>query len=447
MRRKSIPLFYFLPIIILIQSLMVGGILLLFWGCLIVGLCYSDIIEIYLFLVFAVYIILLPFELFFHQDIRKIHHDIKKNNFIEADVVLEKSSSLSKRRCNLLNFTLNHFFYMELASFQKCTCRSLYDESQSENYFIFILNEVNLRLLQKIFFIKIRYWDAVHYPKTLIFQNNIPLRVIYGAESHVLLKVAPIPHYEYTEEQKALIFRFDAQLHEKNNFKKRPLNSNTFIKLTKGIPFWFFIAVVIIVFFVVSFAIYIYSWYLTVYPEAEIMHFIRNRFIVDIVLIAIPFIALMIQSDKTFSFLWLIKKKSLTYCAVDIVSGISTSTLSHDGFRNILRIIFPGKNPILQKICFTICEKNNDSKSIVLYYTLTNEKYDLLSTLFKCSVSSICVKNRHGSLSQFRFQNGVPLRITYTKEDSMLREIHPVENYPYTEGQLAAIEKLNTLYP
>lgn len=426
---------------------MISGILLLFWGCLIVGLCYSNIITIYLFSVFAVYIILLPFELFFHRDIRKIRHDIKKNNIIETDVVLEKSSSLLKRKHNLLNFTLNHFFYMELASCQRCVCRNLYGKSQSENYFIFILNKNNLPLLQKLYFIKIQYWDAALHPYTLTFQSDTPLRVIYGAESHILLKVSPIPNYAYTEEQKTLISQFNAQLREESNFKKRPLNKNTFIRLTKGIPFWFLTIVSMIVFFVLAFTAYIFSWYLTVHPETAIIHFIHNRVIVDIVLIAIPFIALMIQSDKSFSFLWSLKKNPLTYYTTDIISGISTSTLSHDGYRSILRIIFPGKNPILQEIRFTIYEKSNDSKSIVLYYTLTSEKYDLLSTLFKCSVSSICAKNRQGSLSQFHFQNGVPLRITYTKEDSMLREIHPVESYPYTEEQLAAIEKFNTLYP
>lgn len=80
---RKVPLFYLLAIIIFMQSFIFGGILLLFWGCLIVGLCYSDILKIYLLSVLAIYIILLPFELFRYRDIRKICHDIKKNNIRE----------------------------------------------------------------------------------------------------------------------------------------------------------------------------------------------------------------------------------------------------------------------------------------------------------------------------------------------------------------------------
>lgn len=75
---RKVPLFYLLAIIIFMQSFIFGGILLLFWGCLIVGLCYSDILKIYLLSVLAIYIILLPSK----TVIKNVGKEWKNNNNI-----------------------------------------------------------------------------------------------------------------------------------------------------------------------------------------------------------------------------------------------------------------------------------------------------------------------------------------------------------------------------
>ena len=77
-------------------------------------------------------------------------------------------------------------------------------------------------------------------------------------------------------------------------------------------------------------------------------------------------------------------------------------------------------------------------------YILTKNRLDALQIIY--NAESKYVKGSMVS-REIIFKNEVPLIITYGKHSHVLKSIAPAEGYEYTEEQLAAIEKFNTLYP
>lgn len=112
-----------------------------------------------------------------------------------------------------------------------------------------------------------------------------------------------------------------------------------------------------------------------------------------------------------------------------------------------LRFLFKEENVTCRELYFVPLHRRviyyeqgyNDNDYICM--AIGTEKMNILKMFYEVSAT------KNGSRGDYRFSGDMPLTIEYNKNTHLLRSIAPAEGYDYTEEQLSAIEKFNTLYP
>lgn len=444
---------------LLIFSILYGVLLFLF------AVTVLQEITIFLILIFSV-ILFFVFSLFYClqcKSFRYFNKDIKKEAYFEVESYLTYSEQISSNKIfNIPNAILGYFHWKQRATFHRCHFTS--KNEIVDNYFYYIQTKERLKMFQKLFRSSEDYNVVGLCPKQIIFNQKIPVKLIYGAKSHVVWEFLPIANYPYTKDQFLLFREINQQKYEKKY-------CNIFFS-TVILFFRAFIDAVLIL----NVLCYVFCW-------------LANGFDITsslIYLVFLPVGVILIGALLSFVYLMMANPKE----GIDILSSwrkkrnIHMDTvylLSSDSFRSsnnytlCMSFLFPQEKPIIQKLYFR--ETDLNKKSIVssnqyVNWVCTVEKKFLLESLYNCrevkrynpmpyeySISTESMEHKnafnlwtlHMEESVIRtgihFEEGVPLQITYYEPSFELKSIVPVKNYPYTEEQLAAIEKFNTLYP
>ena len=278
------------------------------------------------------------------------------------------------------------------------------------------------------------------------FSNGVPLRFIVGKESRVLKEIQPVPDYKYSESQLSAINEFNGSFSdtEKPEQKKRPgLAFAPLYLLWKSILFALFIALT------VSFG---YSFILFLLYE-PIFGIDRMRYIISLVLtFPLCYVGISMTTKNFYFFLYGSDLNKSHTVKGHFVLAYTNGT--RDGFTKELNRIFPDLYPAFYQIKFKIdglhIENQKVNKANTLNTVLTSEKVSVLKDIYPLDVRRAWALGNTDSLgldNVIDFHDDIPLIITYQEKSNILQTIAPAEGYDYTEEQLAAIEKFNTLYP
>ena len=376
--------------------------------------------------------------------------DRKENSYTEETVVLISSQPMRKTRFpNIPDIISATLFWEERASYHTCCDKTTAD--QSKNRFHYILTEEKAKQFERCFGAGIAYRDIGVWPKEICFAREIPVKIVYGKNSRVLKEILPAENVSYTEEQ---LNAFDilskttaespipSEKAYRNDMLSFP-RIKAFLRKKECSPLVFapvFIGLCSIVLSACIVSLFtffglLYSRDLRI-PVLWILGF------------ALIFFYFLVFSDGFFP-LESAKREQIEHETILLKS--SRPLRRGNGFSRYLKIIFPDETPVLQ--CVSVCPRKNSKipSQKNLYWVLSQSKRQLMEDLYQCSIYHVCFYARIGGHSLIRteisFGEGVPIAVTYTKKRHELKSIAPAEGYDYTEEQLAAIEKFNTLYP
>lgn len=311
--------------------------------------------------------------------------------------------------------------------------------------------------------------------------------IVYGSKSRVLKDIRMAKDESYIEDSSSLIDKLNPQKRKPVNIFQKIFGSGSIIntgeKVRKAPVILLCVSIVMSVLMV---GLVSYVYYLNcLLTDTLIMSFPRYiRYELDIyVLIPIwVFVGLIItqiignldwREDIYRRFLrrlvyWK-KKRSI------VVPVRSESHRATYGFSLWCKYIFPHSQPTHQQLLCKILGENTvrrNDNDLMVQLMLTEEKMEIFKVLYNAKKVqryiplqdsntrlhkvfakdrwgySNYVKGEHSSIKTgVDFSEGVPIVIEYYKANKELLSIAPLEGYDYTEEQLAAIEKFNTLYP
>lgn len=355
----------------------------------------------------------------------------KGSNEIQADVILSSSDEIcSWRLQNTVNW-IGFFLAHEGACYQKCTF-GMFNDFEEKDYFWYILTKRRAEILTQLYLGEIKYWDYGFYPQRINFFAGVPLRVVYDRKNHFLKQLLPVDEYQYTPLELELIRKFN----KSDSLGKKDINSRALI------TYWGILFVLMPLSFVISLlAVFLLKFFIGVFLNfGEFLSFLP---------VGVLFFLILYLFDRNRP---LSSKKyradvdSHDYVSENVIltsSYIPQNTVNPIG---LFRYVFREEHVNCYELNYIAIKRksalrNNQVEKI--YYILTNEKSSLLSTLSDINVNF----SMYVMCESLEFKNCVPLKVTYGKQSRVLKSIAPVEGYEYTETQLAAIEKFNTLYP
>ena len=376
--------------------------------------------------------------------------DRKQNSYTEETVVLISSQQMRKTRFpNIPDMISGTLFWEERASYHTCCYKNTAE--QSKNRFHYILTEEKAKRFERFFGAEITYRDIGVWPKEIFFAREIPVKIVYGKNSRVLKEILPAENISYTEEQLnafGILSKTTAEspIPSEKAYRNDMLSFpriKAFLRKKDHSPLVFaplFIGLCAIV-LSASFISMLMFFGLLYSHEYRI----PGLWILGFALI---FFYFLVFSDGFFP-LESAKREQIEHETVLLKS--SRPLRRGNGFSRYLKIIFPDETPILQ--CVSVCPQKNSKKPSQknLYWVLSQSKRQLLEDLYQYSIYHVCSYARIGGHSLIRteisFEKGVPITVTFSRKTHELKSIAPAEGFDYTEEQLAAIEKFNTLYP
>lgn len=291
-----------------------------------------------------------------------------------------------------------------------------------------ILTMHQLDLLSKFdhpdtFYPGISYWH-----KSLLF-DHVPVKICYGEKNRMLRKIDLADGYDYTSAQENLLDRFNSSVAE---YK---------------VP-WVLFPLMAFAYALVLSLICVSSFLLIKELPVTYEKIIPLFF-------AMIFVSLFYCATFSDGYAAKGTGRKGPFCSQNVLLKESRPLRLENGSRRYLRWIFPDEEPIYQRAGFHPdyygMKHLKPQPQNKFYWVLTKEKVDALNALYDCRLSYVCSYERMGGHSlirtEFSFDGDLVLKVTYAKIGKELISIAPAEGYEYTEAQLAAIEKFNTLYP
>lgn len=374
------------------------------------------------FFVFLIsFLILFIIALFQSRPIFLYQKDLKNDHFVSETVIPFSSEPVLKKSVFFLPDLICFSSRKEQAEYRKLAFRS--SEHPDEISRVLYLNSKE----------KTKIWSALCNPEGLSldpgtksysikFTEDRPLRIVYGRKSRFLKEIHPAEGYGYTEEQKEQIEKWN--------------------RISVGVPQKKGILFMAAGLLLVSMGISLLLW-----GVIGLLDLLVHRF--DYLLLSlfffIPFYGLYIKDRLRMKFWEGLNihngKRDRKRNEFVKAKGILISTITISIFYDSLRFLFKEEKAKGHLCNFKL---SGHSRTDYFAYILTKEKMEALREIYdidihsiKCSVTS----------SEITFEKNVPLMITYGKHSHILWSIAPAEGYDYTEEQLSAIEKFNTLYP
>lgn len=388
-----------------------------------------------------IFFILCIIYLFQSREIRMYKEDKGKDDFINEIVILNRSESIAKN--HLIFFLpnlLSLFFWKSYPSYQKSCFFSV--NKNEKGYFYYIISKDILKNLLELYSVNCSYWDIGIWVKNIDFCGNIPLSITYGKNSHVLKSVDYVSDYAYSESQINAIKNLNqicSLCGNENDFnaisKNRKIsqwqsfNCNISLKIL-------FATLLLLVACIISF----FLWTIIGLFDS-MMH--ESGFWLELFGLCFMFYILCLQipnrGGKT-------RRKKRQLLSRDNVTEkmelIESYTLNV--LHSSLAIIFREEKASNQRLVLKRIDRSSVFEEYEeLVYTVSRDKIKVLSEL--CDLR--CEYDKWGPMSiEIYFGNSVPLQVTYNHEYRLIR-LDPIEDFSYTNAQLAAIEKFNTLYP
>ena len=459
----SLLLWFSLPVLIFTPLYLV---ILLYYGIL--AMEESAVLVI---AVFAVVLFISWEILYFIQcsQPRKAGKDRRQHSYTEIEGYLVSSEPMVRHRYfNLPNKITGLCYYTRRASFHKCRFQPK-NGTIPDSYFYYIQTKERTELFHDLFRTEEKYGKVDSRPQWIGFDQTTPVKLIYGKNSHVIKEFLPADHYPYTENQLKLLRKLSEQ---RKNKKKSPEEICTDLPHTSFVLFCESFLGSIVAF---DLFFYLLCW---IKNGNHLLDSLVNFVVIPVSLFVVGFVLLLIyrclaNSEECMDMLrsWTSKK---TRSEEVVLLSADTFRVAHYGSA-CADYLFPGETPALQKLYFRPLHSEGDTESGSEYrinWVCTKSKIKALKKLYDCkeimSYSStsaerpISTEPEHSEYPYLpwtlrmdepavrkglHFRNCVPLKITYARTGMELKTIAPAEGYDYTEEQLAAIEKFNTLYP
>lgn len=348
----------------------------------------------------------------------------------EADVILSSSESISSWQWQKTANWIGAFLAYEGAVYHKCVFGELSEFSQKD-FFTYVLTKRRAYILASLCSGRILYSDYGNRSQRIDFEGGIPLKVVYRARDHFLKAIYPSVNYVYTETELELIREFN----ETDWVKNRDIHQRATLV---------YCLLLILLFLVSLLAAFLFV--------CIVKYFIA--FIVD----PLAFLYIFLIGMLLFGVFWYFQGNTAS-ASKYLYDERNDNYISENVTLTVSALVFYSMNPT-RKFHYIFCEeyakcykcfymledrkyvsRKNSEESF--YFVLTNEKVALLRELASIEVEF----DVYRLCDTLRFDSCVPLCITVGKRSRVLKSIAPVEGYTYTEAQLAAIEKFNTLYP
>lgn len=433
----------------------VYGFVILLFTCFFEDLTYQVEETLLLLFSFTLLFYIVFFIMLWHQCrlFRKEKKDRRRNDFKEETVFLKFSEPLRKKWYLFFpNIFLGFYFYGEHISYQKCTFCTVEGKT---DYFYYILSSDKLDALKKFYKTDVSYWNLGLRPDSVVFDEGVPFQIKYGSLSHVLFDVDLSEGYEYSLEQEKAIQRLWVRVSCKKTIsyllKPRKSGENEYVKKLNTESrnacwvsplFFLFFAIVCAVLlscFVSLFFDYLHSARL-IYPyEMDPLYYLR----VFLFYGGFAYLVLMIFFVGLFGERG--DRKHSRYKTENVMFSVSMTRALGLIYCEHLKMIYKEEHASIQKLFFVPLGKFQKDTTVFnrdrVYYIMTEEFLEAMSKLYRCVPAS------YGVGLRFDFVNGVPLKIVYGRDGRVLKAVLPVENYSYTEEQLAAMEELSNIFP
>lgn len=405
--------------------------------------------------VFVVFLILFFLYRRKHKEFFKRKYDFQNNLFDENQGYFSFSKPLSgNNKISVPDIILGSFHREKKAVYQKVFYSDT-EQGDRFKYFYCIITEAKLDALKKLYQVDVEYRDIGVFLKSMQMCDGVPLTIIAGQNSHVLKEIQPVPSFEYSEEQLLAIKDFNVLLldtpnlesrrfvHEKNKTKNERLSYAFYYLLWKSFLYVFLFNIGL--FFAYSFVLFVL--------EESIYGIDRLKYLYLLILILpICFMGISITNENFYYFLYgsdLNKTKSVNGSFV-----LAYTSGARDGYSKNFSKIFPNNYPAIYQIKIILTGAHIESKKVnktnAVNCVLSTEKITVLKKIYDLDLQRVWAFGNNGSMglnNAVIFYDTVPLIITYQVKSNILLNIAPAEGYNYTESQLAAIEKFNTLYP
>ena len=454
LQRKS-SLFRLQPWLWLICAMIFSCIAALLFA-FILGVSIYGIGIAFLFLALSaiLYIVLYIIYRFNARSLLLAKKDRREINYTEESVVLKSSQPMRTFRFpHIPNMVLGTLFWEERASYHTCCFKDTV--SHSENHFHYILTEEKAKQFKHFFDARIIYRDIGVWPREILFDREIPVKIIYGKNSRFLKEILPEENVHYSEEQlnaMRILSKVTAEspMTSEKEYQNDMLSFSrikAFLRRKDCSPLVFSSV------FIGLYAIILSLCVVSLIMVCGLLYSHDYRILTVWLLgFASLFLYFLIFSDGFFPQEQ--TKRERLECETVFFKS-SRPLRWGNGFCRYLKKFFPDETPVLQ--CVSVYPQNNSGKNSKtrsqknLYWVLSQSKMQLLNDLYQYNIHHVCSYARIGGHSLIRteinFKEGVPVMVTYTKKRYELKSIAPAEGYDYTEEQLAAIEKFNTLYP
>ena len=459
----SLLLWFSLPVLIFTPLYLV---ILLYYGIL--AMEESAVLVI---AVFAVVLFISWEILYFLQcsQMRKAGKDRRHHSYTEVEGYLICSEPVVNHRYfNLPNKITGIRYHIQRASFHLCSFKPK-SEAVSDPYFYYVQTKERTELFHDLFRTEEKYGKVDFRPQWIGFDQEIPVKLIYGKNSHVLKEFRPADHYPYTENQLKILRKWNEQGKNKNKSTEEictDLPHASFVLFCESV-----------LGSIVAFDLFFYllCW---IKNGNHLLNSLVNFVVVPASLFVAGFVLLLIyrfpaNSEECLDMLrsWTSKK---TRSEEVVLLSADTFRVAHYGSA-CADYLFPGETPALQKLYFRPLHSEGDTEFGSEYHinwVCTKSKIKALKKLYDCkeikrysptsTERPISTEPHHDEYPYhpwtlrmdepavrkgLLFRNGVPLKITYVRSGMELKSMAPVEGYDYTEEQLAAIKKFNTLYP
>ena len=463
--KKKSP-FHIIPVLILFDSVKIAFPIYLFIF-LAGSVYYNSRIELIVPLIVVAalcFLILSIVFLYQSRQIRKEKKDLAKNNLIEVDAILVSSESFAKRQMTFLPNLLGRLFWKEAGVYQKVNYKPINDVLEKDTFFYDFVTVEKVEIMRRFFDAKISFWGLDIRMKEGLFRKEVPLKLLIGKDSHMLQNVLPVDGYEYTDDEIAAFselsrryLRSDVSLvcekvpysssrkkrREKFDRKKILPSRYIFAKLLQisvTTSLWCVGSLILIYDIICSAPIYAVVFFCLILGFYFGKRSSYGKY-VSTSLLSLD------QRCQHLEILDVVLKKSLNpeeFFPSDSAAGEATYRDFDD-----LWLIFKEEMASVQRCYYWKVGRFVNGKAYCnqtdyFNFILSREKLDLLRLFYQIRPE---VSASEEKMPCFEYKSDVPLRITITKNSNVLKQIGPVEGYDYTEAQLAAIEKFNTLYP
>ena len=392
--------------------------------------------ERYLLIALFFYLILLVCYLVQSKELRKEPWDRKNNRFREEVVTLCSMESVKSGNYLFLPNLISLLSFSNDSSYKKVL---FHDESGKEGFFYDFVTPSKVECFKLLYRAKTEHCNPGISVSSMTFDGDLKVKIRYGENSKVLFEILPIEGVDYSDNQLWAMRCLSRKYLTTDLFKRNITEEKCGLSLSFSLVMafiLFLIAVVISVFFNGTISLVIDALHGGVYVY---------------LLIALPlFICFYKLMGLSFSipFRYLLCGLKNNDFIREDVRFVATGTISFRGLKcDDLRLLFKEEKvhcfelyfaPLHRRVFYKDQGYNNDDYVCI---ALGSEKFEILRLFYDINPAENKVRGCYSLAGE------TTLTMEYNKKMHILKSIAPVEGYEYTEAQLSAIEKFNTLYP